>query len=46
MEDVRFKIPEDSLEELGNLLVNESVASRLHVPRRKTEWKFGKHDHQ
>lgn len=46
MEDVRLKKQKDSPGELGNLLVNESVASGLCVPRKKMKWKFGKHDHR
>lgn len=47
MEDATLEIQKDSPGELGNLLVNESVASGLCVPRKKKmKWKFGKHDHQ
>lgn len=44
MEDVKLKIQEDSPGEMGNLLVNESVASGLYVPRKKNEveiWQTG-----
>ena len=35
MEDVRFKIQEDSPGELGNLLINVSVALELYLPSKK-----------
>lgn len=35
MEDVTLEIQKDSPGELGNLLVNESVALGLCVPRKK-----------
>lgn len=39
------KIQEDSPGELGNSLVNVSVALGLYLASNTVKWKFGKHDH-
>jgi hypothetical protein len=40
-----FKMQEDSPGELGNSLVNVSIASGCYLASNTVKWKFGKHDH-